>query len=775
MSPRKMPLVVLLGVMLGLHTGPGHAQDDTPGALVLEAITITAQRRPEVLSKAPIAASVVSQAGLDSQGITALTDVASSVPNLQLAQNGFSMRGIGNNNPFGGYSTVAVQVDGIYEPAYQALSLGLFDIDRIEAVRGPQGTVYGRNATAGVVNVETARASSRFEAFGDLAYGSYHDRTARGVINVPVSGALQLRASAMKRKSDGYDDGGASPRNYGEIDVSSARLAWALQATPDLRWRASLSQTQNKSTLPDVVRASYTYFPNADIAAGTLGPPVTVAPGGNILGYRSAQDIASDLKQTAFRSQLTWSIDERWSVTYLAGTTRLVNDGVEFASGLFTLTNQDYVTRASSHEIDVNYEADALKLVGGIYAYRDRTSGAQKVGIGDALPYPLSSVLPPPMIISPGAGFEPTGFGIIDVAKRVNQDANDSKAVFGQATFSVKPDLRLTLGMRYTRDKFSTNGDSQVCAFGTVAQANMALSCAVPFGPPTSAVASSSSSNTSWRLAVDHDLSRDHLVFASVATGYRGGGATANVAPQFSTYKPETLKNIEAGWRARMLDDTLGLNLTAFHMDYKNLQVSGIGQDSNGNNTPVTTNSPTARIRGLELEGDWLVTRQDRLQGFFTYLDTRLGTFLDPVGNPDNIPGIYNSFAPTPIPGTTADYTGNRLPNAPRFSVRARYSHAMTLGGGARLVPSIQVYWQSGSYTSLSNISDPARGYRKAYSKTDLNLRWESADGRWTVDGYVYNAEDKKVYATAVPLASFTTVTYMPPRTVGVRAGLRFE
>jgi iron complex outermembrane receptor protein len=127
------------------------------------------------------------------------------------------------------------------------------------------------------------------------------------------------------------------------------------------------------------------------------------------------------------------------------------------------------------------------------------------------------------------------------------------------------------------------------------------------------------------------------------------------------------------------------------------------------------------------------------------------GNFLDPVGNPDNIPGIYNSFAPTPIPGTTADYTGNRLPNAPRFSVRARYSHAMTLGGGARLVPSIQVYWQSGSYTSLSNISDPARGYRKAYSKTDLNLRWESADGRWTVDGYVYNAEDKKVYAFAAP------------------------
>lgn len=773
MTPSKMPLVTLLGCLL--QAGPGQAQDETPASTVLETITITAQRRPEVLSKAPIAASVLDQSALDSQGISAVADIAGSVPNLQRVQNGFSMRGIGNNNPFGGYSTVAVQVDGIYEPAYQALSLGLFDIDRIEAVRGPQGTVYGRNATAGVVNIETARAGSRFQAFGDLAYGSHKDRTARGVINLPVSDAFQLRASAMKRRSDGVDDGGASPRNYGEIDVSSARLAWTLQARPDLRWRGSLSQTRNNGTLPDVVRASHTYFPDADIAAGTLGAPVTVAPGGNILGYRSAPDIANDLKQTAFRSNLTWWIGDRWSVSYLAGATRLVNNGVEFASGLFTLTNKDYVTRTQSHEIDVNYESDALKLVGGIYAYRDRTSGAQKVGIGDALPFPLSAVLPPPVIISPGVGFEPTGFGIIDVARRVNEDANDSNALFGQAVYSIRPELRWTAGVRYTRDKFSTNGDSQVCAYGTVAQANTALSCAVPFGPPTSAVASSSSSKTSWRLAVDYDLSRDHLVFASVSTGYRGGGATANVAPQFSTYKPETLRNIELGWRARMLDDSLGLNLTAFDMDYKNLQVSGIGQDSNGTNTPVTINSPTARIRGLEFEGEWRVTRQDRLQGFFTVLDTRLGTFLDPVGNPDNIPGIYNSFAPVPIPGVTADYTGNRLPNAPRFSLRVRYSRAMTLDGGSRLTPSVQVYWQSGSYTSLSNIDDPARGYRKPYSKTDLNLRWESADSRWTVDGYVYNAENSKIYATAVPLASFTTVSYMPLRTVGVRVGLRFE
>jgi iron complex outermembrane receptor protein len=99
----------------------------------------------------------------------------------------------------------------------------------------------------------------------------------------------------------------------------------------------------------------------------------------------------------------------------------------------------------------------------------------------------------------------------------------------------------------------------------------------------------------------------------------------------------------------------------------------------------------------------------------------------------------------------------------------------MALEGGSRLTPSIQVYWQSGSHTSLANLNDPARGYREAYSQTDLNLRWESAGGRWVVDGYVYNAEDRKVYATAVPMSAFATVTYLPPRTAGVRVGLRFQ
>lgn len=741
----------------------------------LQTVTVTAQRRLESLTKTPVAVTVVDQKQLDAQGITSAVDIPNTVPNLQVVQNGFSMRGIGNNNSFGGYSTVAVQVDGVYQPSYQALDLGLYDVDRIEGLRGPQGTVYGRNATAGVVNIETAPARMRREAFGDVAVGNFGDVTARGVLNVPLSETFAARVSLMKRKNDGYVEGGAAQRNYGETDVSSARLAWTWQATPDLIWHASLSSARNQGTIPDPVWASYSYFPNANLATGTLGNAVVVPASNNILARHTATDIVTDLSETALRSRLTWSLNDLWSLTYLAGGVNFADNGVDAATGLFTLKNRDFTTRSQSHELDVNYEGSTLKAVGGLYLYRDRTSGAQKVGIGNALPYPLASVLPPPMVYAPGTGFEPSAYGVVDVAKRVNEDSNDSQAIFAQGTYSVTPLTRLTAGARYTKDQFSTNGDTQVCAFGTVTQANMNLTCGVPFGPPSSAIASSSSSNASWRLGVDHDLSKDHMLFASVSTGYRGGGATANVAPQFSTFKPETLTNVEIGWRGRLLSNKLSLNLTAFNMDYKDLQVSGIGQDVAGNNTPVTTNSPTAKIRGLEFEGDWLATRNDRLQGFVTYLDAKFGHFVDPVGNPDNIPGDYNNFAPVPITGTQADYTGHTLLNAPRFTLRARYAHTYTLANGARLVPSVQLYWQSGSYTSYSNFTDPLRGYRDAYTKTDLNLSWESADRRWTVDTYVYNVTDKRVYASATPLAADTGVTYAPPRTYGLRLGYRFE
>lgn len=753
-----------------------RAQDDAQQPYQLETVTITAQRRPELLSRAPFAVSVINQSTLDAQGITAAADIWSTVPSVRPAANGFAIRGIGSNDPFGSYSTVAVQVDGIYEPNFQFLTLGMYDIDRIEVLRGPQGTSYGRNATAGVVNIETARPKSTFEAFGDVAYGNYRDRTARGVLNVPVNSDLRFRLSAMKRKSEGYVDGGAAPRRYDETDVSSVRLGWHWQVAPAVQWRASLTRAQDQGTVGDVYYPSYTYFPNADLSTGSLGEPVIVASSGNILGYHTQTDISKDVTHDAFRSSLSWQLADRWSITYLAGVTRMVNDAVDFATGLFFQKNDDWTTKAHSHEIDVNYESDTLKFVGGLYHYRDRTTGAQKVGIGDAVAFPLNTALPPMVVTHPGQGFEPSAIGIVDVAKRNNASENESNGVFAQFSWGLAPDWRATAGARHTRDKFFTNGDSQACVFGTLGEPNLQLTCGVPLGPTVSAIAASSSSKTTWRLGIEHDLTPEHLLYGLISTGYRGGGATANVAPEFQTYKPETLRNVEAGWRARLRNNSLGLSATVFDMDYRDLQVRTIGRDVFGNPAPVIGNAATARVRGIELEGDWLVTRKDRIQGHATYLDTRFGTFFDPVAIALNPVG-YNTFATVPVPHVDGDNSGHQLPDAPRFALRGRYTRTLTLASGAQLIPSAQVYWESGSYPTAENFRDERRGYRKAYHKTDLGLTYLSADRRWTAEAYVYNVEDEKVYSYGEVLAlhAATTAINLPPRTFFVRLGYRFD
>lgn len=765
-----------------VHAAGVHAQEAAAKAAdtgTLEAVTITAQRRSEVLSKAPLAVSVVSQKALDAQGITSLTDIASSVPNMAVASNGFSMRGIGSNASFGGYSTVAVHVDGIYEPNYQVLSLGLYDVGRIEALRGPQGTVYGRNATVGVVNVITARPTARQQLFGDVSYGDHNDVTARAVVNVPVSETLLLRASALRRTSDGDEPGRAVSSRYGKVDLSSARLAAAWQLGDSLKWNVSLSKLEDKGTIAAVHSVAYNYFPDANIAAGTLGKRVTVPVDtnvGGIGGGGAGTGIRKDLTQTGLRSSLVWAVNDDWTVTYLAGLTKLVNNGVDLNSGIFSLYNKDNKTITRSHELNVNYESDRLKLVGGLYDYRDEQTGLYGVRIGNALPAPLAGVLPQGLAFAPGAGNLPSGYGNLDAAVRNNALKNTSRAAFGQATYSVSDVWRMTLGLRGTRDTALTDTDTQACQYGTMQALAANLPCGVPFGPAVNASGTTSSRNTSYKVTSEFDLSKTDMLYATVSTGYRGGGVTPNVATPYLTYKPETLTSFEAGWRGRLRGDTLGLNLTAFSMDYKDLQVSTIGKNLSGNNTVVTGNAATARVRGIEAELDWRVTRQDHLQGFLTLLDAKFGTVAPGIDNANAVDVLYNNFAPTPINTAPLDNSGRRLPNAPKISARLRYAHTIELGANGQWTPSIQTYWQSGSHSVIDSLSstDPLLGYRKAYSKTDLNLDWQSQDRRWNVNAHVYNAEDRQVYTSNTQILALSIASYMPRRTFGLRVGYTF-
>ncbi len=750
----------------------------------LEEIVVTAEKRSELLSKAPLAISAVNQQNLDDLGITSAQELVTTVPNFQISANGYtpqlSIRGIGNFS--GSYSTVAVQVDGIYQPNTATLTNGLYDVGRIEVARGPQGTVYGRNATAGVLNINTADPVRQFLAFGDLAYGNYSDLTVRGVINFPLGDHVQVRGSIVRETNDGYYEHGAAARNYAKTDILTAQLTTLVELTDSLTWRVAVEHDDNTGTINYLQGVNYLYYPNASLAAGFLGAPVITPARPNLMAQESVTDNSFDTWEDAVRSRLTWAIDDQFTATYLAGYSAFIDNGVDIATGAFSQRQGDTDTRSSTQELDLNFDTSRLKTVAGLYYYRDYSNGSASLHIGNTVPYPFNSLVPRP--INGPTGTEPSSYGLIDIVQHTAFNYNTSKAAFSQATANVTDNLRFTGGVRYTKDSHGIDSASRVCAFGSGLVPNAALHCGVPFGPPSTTTQLTDSHNTSWKASLDYDLTPEQLLYGTVATGYRGGGVSGNtrLPPQFLTYAPETVTNYELGWKSLLLDRSLALSLDVFNMEYKNMQVSAIEHDLTGSPAPVTLNAGKARIKGAEFELDWRLTSTDEIHGYATYLDARYTSFPNGVNAAANPDGIYNStvagldaaganYAPlaTNVP---TDFAGKHLPNAPEETFRVAYSHTFSLGGRGKFIPSAQLYWQAKSYTDIANT---VQATRKDYTRSDINLTYKTESDRLSVDVYIHNVENHTIWQSANAKWDETMAFYLPPRTYGVRVGYRFD
>lgn len=787
--------LLLTGTALIAFTGAASAQETTPAsapqsnatataatdASTTGDIIVTGQKTSERLSRAPIAISVVSQDSLTRQGVDSASSLATTVPNLQLSANGFAVRGIGSNNSFSGYSTVATQIDGIYEPSAQVLSLGLFDVGAVEVLRGPQGTVYGRNATAGVVNINTADPRSTRGVTADLQVGRFNEVRARAAVDLPVSDAWKLRFAAYRQVDDGVDPRYGAQNGYGKTDQAGLRVTSLLDVGP-VTWRLSLNYGQNQGTIPASYLTSINYYPQGNLVAGTFGPRQVIATDALNVGQAQVQDNRIDLDYYAARSRLVWQAADGLSLTYLAGYTLLKNNGVDAATGVFTQESINRRTESWSHEVDLNYDRGILNLVLGGFLYQDRQpSGMRLLHAGDTAPAPFNTAY---NLV--GAKVAGTGTGIstisgVDVVTSYRGQGTKSQAVFGQGTLEVLPGLKLIGGIRSTWEQVNARNVELVCPGDTINRQNItSTTCpGIPFVYALSndtARPESKFDNISWKVGANYEVSPTTLVYATVSTGFRGGGLEASGnAPQYRQYRPETVTNYEAGIRTTLMDGKLYLSATGFNMDYKDLQVSSVVLNPLTNQvSAVTTNAATARLRGIELEASLRPTPNDRISGYVSYLDARIRSFPSAPDNLNSASGNYNSFAPLfgfqPLPSNlTLDASGNRLANAPEWSGRFSYAHTFDLGSKGRVIPSVDFYAQSHTYSDIQNYT---QSRRDAYTKTDLNLRFEDADSRYSITAFVNNVEDSRVPNTLVTVWSSTTANYDPPRTYGVRLGM---
>ncbi|WP_294334576.1 TonB-dependent receptor [uncultured Sphingomonas sp.] len=744
-------------------------------------IIVTAQKTSERLSRAPVAISVVSQDMLTRQGVDSANALATTAPNLQLSANGFAIRGIGNNNSFSGYSTVATQIDGIYEPSASVLALGLFDLGAVEVLRGPQGTVYGRNATAGVVNINTADPGRTRGVTADFQYGSFNEVRARAAVDLPISDAFRLRVAGYRQIDDGVNDAYGARDRYGKTDQAGLRVTSLLDLGP-VTWRLSLNYGENRGTVPATFLTSINAYPQANLAAGTFGPRQVIETDALNIGQAQVTDNRMDLRYYAARSRLSWQATDHLSLTYLAGFSLLKNNGIDSATGVFTQQSINRRTESWSHELDLNYTRGILNLVVGGFLYQDRQpSGTRLLHAGDTAPAPMNTVFN-----AFGAKYSQAAISTIsgvDVVTSYHGQGTKSQAVFGQGTVEVLPGLKLIGGVRSTWEQVNARNIELVCPGDTVTLANLsATTCpGIPFVYALSDDTNrpeAKFSNVSWKGGIDYALDANTLVYATVSTGFRGGGLEASGnAPQYRQYRPETVTNYEAGVRSTLLGGTLYLSLTGFTMDYKDLQVSSVVLNPLTNQvSAVTTNAATARLRGVELEATVRPTRRDRISGYVSFLDARIRSFPTASDNLGSASGNYNGFAAalgyTPLPANlTLDASGNRMANAPKWSGRFSYAHTFDIAGG-RVIPSVDFYAQSMTYSDVANY---ATSRRDAYTKTDLNLRFEDGADRFSITAFVNNLEDNRVSNNLVTVWSSTTANYDPPRTYGIRLGMNFH
>lgn len=683
------------------------------GSTVLQVVTVTAQKRVEASSKVPVSLSVVSAEDLKSKGISTAANLTELVPNVQIGEGNaggmeITIRGIGNSdNTERGDPQTAFHVDGIYIGRPQGAGATFFDLERVEVLRGPQGTLYGRNANAGAVNVITRKPTNRLEGEVDVEYGDYNTRQIEAVLNVPVAQSFALRAVISSQRHDGYSqtanatDGFTHDRD--DQDNFSGRVLGLLKFSPTASWSVSVDASRNRG----VGQAAF------DVTSGQL--PLNRQQTPQVEGH-------IDDRGTGVTSELKVGLGFADAV-YLFGhreTNR--NEQTSQGSAPSTYTNYTDAFHQNSHEVRLSSaDMGALQWVAGLYYFKETGNDVN-----------LDVLLP--AVFGGGRAIHFIQNPVI----------SESKAGFGQMTYSVAPDWRATLGLRTNSDSKSRKGQTRVGPNDT------------PIGVVGNS-ADGSWNKLTYRAGIEHDLSSTQMVYVSIATGYKAGGfndgngvvGDPNYNPNLY-YKPETITSIEAGLKGRYLDNKLELGASVFHYSYQDLQVSAVV-----NNSLNTANAAKAAIDGLELEGRAAVTAGGRLNFALGLLSSSYDQYTAPNGT---------------------DFKGRALDRSPKGTLTLGYTQNWDLADDSQITAYVGTRYSS-SYT----LTDPGTAtqaprtfVQSATTKSSITLGYWSPSDRWHVELFGKNLESKSTATALFGLNGQDFAYLSEPRTFGARAGLKF-
>jgi iron complex outermembrane receptor protein len=721
---------------------------DTPAApRRIEEVVVTARRREEPAQKSPLAIQVLTPADVEQAGITQAPGLNAAVPGMQVGyQGGISqiyIRGIGDYSANGFAQTgVAFNVDGVYVARAEANSTDFFDLERIEVLEGPQGTLYGRNATGGAINLVTRRPAFEREGYVIGELGSQSLRRFAGALNEPLTDTLAVRGAVQVIDRDGYLSDGYDDQ---DSQAGRLRLLWRPSDAASLSLNAGLAHVGGMggggAVLPR--QGDPWLGPSSrEVNAFLDRQPVFGVPGAGILLENLKDDgfVDSDFRNVG--AELAWNLGPA-TLTLIPAFRSVDSHYRTYGYGYFA--EQRDRSGETTIEARLSHEGEWVQWVGGAYSFFEDQKLAIEVNLGDPFIDHLRITVP-------------------ELESR-------SAAAFGEGTLRLRRDLRLIAGLRYTADHRTTEGFFDYLTFAPILpQRDFAFSGKI------------SNDAVTWRTGLEYDLAEESLLFFTVSTGFKSGGFfQARSTPEFpNTFKPETLLAYELGSRNRFFDDRLQLNLGGFYWKYHDQQVAHLGIDADGNLNFVTDNAGQATLYGGG--GDLVAapTASDTFRLGVEYVHSEYDRFIyrQPSGfaRQGLSTGCRVTTAGVALPelGTdTIDCSGFALPHAPKWAGSTAYEHRLVLGRFGTIVAAADAQFASARWLTVDFVSNGRDG---AYVRGNFALTYHSASERWSFGGWVRNVADAAVYTGGFPSLAPNVIfaTIEPPRTFGATLTVRF-
>jgi len=722
-------------------------------------IVVTAQFRAQNLQDTPLAITAMSASMLESRSFGSVTDVGQSAPSvtLRLGSAGFGkstqayIRGIGQSDyNFALEPAVGFYVDDVYHASLFGSTFDLLDLERVEILRGPQGTLFGKNSIGGAVRLISKKPSNKFEASVEGTYGSFERLDLRGMINLPlIDDVLALRISGSSKQRDGYVD---------RIDFACANpaLAGTLQPTVTptgskgckvgtlggekvragrvaLRWTPDTAVEVNLSA--EIVRDDSEAAADSLIHVNTSAPALVAYNNNRLIpafGIPFDNRFATDpyvsyasydskfigrsvpavntLNSDSFSADIAWDASDSIQIKSVTAYQK--------SSGRFTqnANNSPLPVALVDNQVFFKQFTQEIRILGEIGDFLEWTAGGfyfeSKSGIGGGVTLAASGIA-------------------FDQNDRVKAD-NESAFVHG--VFHLTDRLNVTAGLRYSKESKTYTFDRTNQPAGT------------PFFPGGAFTAPEAKYDRfDYKIGADYALADDLMVYAQFSTGFKGGGVNPRpLRPALAvTFGPETIEAYEIGVKSQFLDRRVTLNLAAYQSDYSDLQLSANGVDNLGLPSIIIANVGSARIRGFEAE-----LRVEPVEGLLFDASASHTDFqIKDLGTAAGVAG-----------GPSLD---SQPPGTPKWKLTGGVEYTLPLGDAGSLTPRFDVYYQGRIYNEYTNnpiASEPG------YTVVNGRLTYRSPEDDWSAALGVTNIFDKFYYVNRFIQAGSYIFTGQPSR-----------